>query len=204
MINYKQLSTIDLLKLVINENNNEVILNLVDRFGSLPEILIHSTEQELTSIKGISPKKAKQLIAFREVGRRLYEEPCLQNVKISCPEDIYDLVGPSLIHNHVENFKIILLNTKNVVTSIELISTGTLNASIVHPRDVFNIAIRKNANSIILIHNHPSGDPTPSNEDISITNRLIEVGNLVGIKVIDHLIVGSSQRYISFKEKNLI
>lgn len=204
MLNYKDLSNVDLLKLVINENNEEIVLDLIDKFGSLPEIIIYSTEQELTSVKGVGPKKAEQIKAFREISRRIYEEPYLQGVKITGPEDVYHLVGPSLIHQQVENFKIILLNTKNIVTSIELISIGTLNASIVHPRDVFNVAIRKNANSIILAHNHPSGDPTPSNEDISITNRLIDVGGLVGIKVLDHVIIGSSGKHLSFKEKNLI
>ena len=101
-----------------------------------------------------------------------------------------------------EHFRIAILDTNQII-AIENISIGTLNASIVHPRDVFNIAIKRNANSIILIHNHPSGDPQPSNEDINITHRLVEVGNLVGIKVLDHIIIGDN-RYISFKEKNLI
>lgn len=204
MINYKELNTIDLLKLVVSENNDEIVLDLIDKFGSLPEIIIHSSEQELLTIKGIGPKKAVQIKAFREISRRLYEEPIIKGSKITSPEDIYKLIGPCLIHQNVEHFKVILLNTKNIVTSIDHISTGTLNASIVHPRDVFNISIRKNANSIILCHNHPSGDPTPSNEDISITNRLVDVGNLVGIRVLDHIIIGSAQRYLSFKEKNLI
>ena len=102
-----------------------------------------------------------------------------------------------------EYFRIAILDTKNQIQCIENISVGTLNASIVHPRDVFKIAIKRNANSIILIHNHPSGDTTPSNEDISITNRLIECGNLVGIKVLDHIIIGDN-KFLSFKEKNLI
>ena len=102
-----------------------------------------------------------------------------------------------------ENFNIAILNTKKEVESIRHISTGTLNATIVHPRDVFQIAIRENAHTIILIHNHPTGDPTPSIEDINITNRLVEVGNIVKIDVIDHIIIGDNT-YYSFLENNLI
>src|SRR5690606_368061 len=102
-----------------------------------------------------------------------------------------------------EHFRIAILDTKNHIIAIEEISIGNLNSSIVHPREVFNIAIRRTANSIILIHNHPSGDPTPSREDINITNRLIEAGNIIGIKVLDHIIIGDN-RYLSFRERNII
>ena len=102
-----------------------------------------------------------------------------------------------------EHFKIAILDTKNQIISIENISIGNLNASIVHPREVFNIAIKRSANSIILVHNHPSGDPTPSTEDINITHRLIDAGNIIGIKVLDHIIIGDN-KYISFKQKNII
>ncbi len=97
-----------------------------------------------------------------------------------------------------------ILDTKNQIISIENISIGNLNASIVHPpREVFNIAIRKSANAVILVHNHPSGDPTPSTEDINITHRLIDAGNIIGIKVLDHIIIGDN-KYISFKQRNII
>lgn len=102
-----------------------------------------------------------------------------------------------------EHFRVILLNTKNQIISIEEISIGNLNSSIVHPREVFNIAIRRSANSIILVHNHPSGDSTPSTEDINITRRLIEAGNIIGIKVLDHIIIGDNN-YTSLKQKNII
>ena len=205
MIKYKELSNVDLLKLAICENNNDdVVTTLINKFGSVTEIMIHSTEEELSTIKGFGPKKVAQIIAYREIYRKLYEDPIVKGTKISSPADVYNLIGPSLIHKHVEHFKILLLNTKNVVTSIEQISTGTLNASIVHPRDVFKVALKKNSNAILLIHNHPSGDPTPSNEDISITNRLMDAGNLLGVKVLDHIIIGSVGKFLSFKDKNLI
>ena len=90
-----------------------------------------------------------------------------------------------------DSFRIMLLDTKNQIIVTEEISVGTLNASIVHPRDVFKAAIKRNSNSMILVHNHPSGDPAPSNEDINITNRLVDAGNLIGIKVLDHIIIGA-------------
>jgi len=103
-----------------------------------------------------------------------------------------------------ENFIIICLNTKNYIAGIHTISVGSLNASIVHPREVFKAAMLNNASSIILLHNHPSGDSSPSQEDITTTQRLIDGGNVLGIKVLDHVVIGSKFRYTSFKEQGLM
>jgi DNA repair protein RadC len=205
IINYRNKRNIDLLKLMINEENNvgveEEILN---RFGdNIAEILLHSTEVELTAIKGIGPKKAAQIIAFREIVRRLYEVNSVDNTKITCPKDVFDLVKGNLMHEEVEHFQILILDTKNKVKNIENISTGSLNSSIVHPREVFNTAIRRRAANIIAVHNHPSGDTKPSREDISITERLEKAGEMVGIKLLDHIIVGNCS-YLSFKEEGII
>ena len=126
--------------------------------------------------------------------------------KITDPEKIHliSIEGLEVHLQTVESFYIFTLDTKNKINGMFEVSRGTLNASIVHPRDVFQRAIMQNANSIILMHNHPSGDPIPSNEDINITNRLIDAGNLLGIKVLDHIIVGDENNYISFKGENLI
>jgi DNA repair protein RadC len=102
-----------------------------------------------------------------------------------------------------EHLKVIMLNTKNVVIFIKDVSVGSLNSSIVHPREVFCDAIRKSSASIVICHNHPSGDPTPSNEDVNITYRLKECGKLLGIDLLDHLIIGNG-RYISLKEKGIV
>lgn len=122
--------------------------------------------------------------------------------KITSPSNVYDILENYIGDSDREHFVILLLNTKNEINAIHTVSTGSLNASIVHPREVFKIAIIKNSCSIILAHNHPSGKTDPSNEDINITNRLIDAGNLLGIKVLDHVIIGNG--YLSFKEKNLI
>ncbi len=126
--------------------------------------------------------------------------------RITQPDTILNIAIDGLqIHQQaIESFYMFTLDTKNKVTGIFEVSRGTLNASIVHPRDVFQRAIMQNANSIILMHNHPSGDPAPSKEDVNITNRLVEAGNILGIRVLDHIVVGDEENYISFKERNLM
>ena len=126
--------------------------------------------------------------------------------KINSPEKVAEVAINVLeLHEQAEeSFYIFTLDTKNKITGIFEVSKGSLNSSIVHPREVFKRALLQNANSIILLHNHPSGDPTPSGEDIDLTNRLVEAGDLLGIRVLDHLIVGDQSNYISFKEKTLM
>lgn len=167
-------------------------LNLFEEYGAEQE-----EKTQLKSIKAYSLKLIKEKSVKYEVGI---------GVKIDHPERIHKIAieGLELHLQTVESFYIFTLDTKNKINGMFEVSRGTLNASIVHPRDVFQRAILQNANSIILMHNHPSGDPTPSTEDINITNRLQESGQLLGIKVLDHIIVGDENSYISFKEKNFI
>ncbi len=123
--------------------------------------------------------------------------------KISCPEDAMNLIQYLVDSSDREIFVVIALDTKNQPVSANICSVGSLNASIVHPREVFKMAILSNAASIIIGHNHPSGDVTPSKEDIEITKRLKEAGNILGIKVLDHVIVGYNS-YKSLKEESFI
>lgn len=126
-----------------------------------------------------------------------------KNRRISCPNDAYNLSISFLKDIDREVMLVITLDTKNQPNSISICSIGSINTSIVHPREIFKTAILSNASSIILAHNHPSGDPTESPEDIKITQRLVEAGKLIGINVIDHIVVGEN-RFISFKEKGLL
>ena len=202
------LSNAELIAIIIRTGSNEdTAIDLATRILNLDNrgiaYLADATLQELTSVKGIGNSKASQILAAIEIGKRLNRRGPQDKVKITSPSVLADLVMDDMRYLNKEYFKIAILDTKNQIIVIENISVGTLNASIVHPRDVFKIAIKRNANSIILIHNHPSGDTTPSNEDISITNRLIDAGNLIGIKVLDHIIIGDN-KFLSFKEKNLI
>ncbi len=126
--------------------------------------------------------------------------------KINSPEKVAEVAINVLeLHEQAEeSFYIFTLDTKNKINGIFEVSRGSLSSSIVHPREVFKRALLQNASGIILLHNHPSGDPAPSREDIDITNRLIEAGDLLGIRVLDHLIIGDENNYISFKEKTLM
>lgn len=166
-------------------------------FNSLREI-----KNELPLLPLTKLQKLK-LEAFYEMAVRYSKEDRGTKTKITSPDVVSNLLMDEMKFLQKEEFKILILDTKNQITKVETISIGTLNASIVHPREVFKTALLNSANSIILVHNHPSGDPTPSNEDINITNRLIDAGTLLGIKVLDHIILGDN-RYLSFKEKNLI
>jgi DNA repair protein RadC len=161
------------------------------------------TLEELQEIKGIGLAKAVQIQAALELGRRMSSTLRPENFLLSSPQEVASFLMEEMRYYRKEYFKIILLNTKNHIISVEDISIGSLNSSIVHPREIFNLPVKKSAASIILVHNHPSGDPTPSREDLEVTKRLVEAGNLLGINVLDHIIVGEG-KFLSFKEKGLI
>jgi len=174
---------------------------LLTQFGSLQKIAEASIE-ELSSIKGIGLAKATQLKAVFEIGRRLSTQtPAYKSKELTDPKKVYRLIKSKLKDYHKEHFYIIALNSRN--HSIAEVSVGSLNASIVHPREVFAEAIKNKAASVIFAHNHPSGDPEPSEEDLVITKRLTEAGKILGIEIVDHIIAGKSG-YFSFKEKEMI
>lgn len=159
--------------------------------------------QELSGIKGIGLVKAITVSAALELGLRLAEEPSRRKMVIHSPQDVADYVMPRLRYETKEHFLAMLLNTKNCVLATPVISIGSLNASIVHPREVFAEAIKYSAAAMVLVHNHPSGDPTPSREDILVTQKLMQAGEIMDIAVLDHIIIGDS-KYISVKEKGLV
>ncbi|CAM4488625.1 RadC family protein [Paenibacillus typhae] len=156
--------------------------------------------EELTNIKGIGPAKAVQLKAGIELGRRMANSRLTEPVIIRSPQDAAEILTEQLRYLQKEHFVCLFLNTKNHVIAQETLSMGSLNASIVHPREVFRAAMKCSSAAIICAHNHPSGDPAPSPEDISLTTRLVQAGEIVGIDVLDHLIIGDS-RFVSLKEK---
>ncbi|MCA0755276.1 DNA repair protein RadC [Paenibacillus sp. N4] len=175
---------------------------LLKQCGSLRNLMDMSME-ELTAIRGIGPAKAVQLRAGIELGRRLSRSSPADIVTVRRPQDAADYVMDELRYLKKEHFVCLFLNTKNHIIARETLSVGTLNASLVHPREVFRAAIQRSSASIICAHNHPSGDPTPSPEDISLTKRLVEAGQLVGIEVLDHLVIGDG-KYISLKEQGFL
>ncbi|OEH91462.1 RadC family protein [Bacillus solimangrovi] len=175
---------------------------LLKHFDGL-RLLKNATIQELTDIKGIGEVKAVQLLAAVEIGKRMGRLQFEQRYVIRSPEDGANLVMDEMRFLTQEHFVCLYLNTKNQVIHQQTIFIGSLNASIVHPREVFKEAFRRSAASIICVHNHPSGDPSPSREDIEVTKRLVECGKLIGIELLDHLIIGE-KKYVSMKEKGYV
>jgi DNA repair protein RadC len=168
---------------------------LLSRYESVRELASQDV-RELLRVNGLGPAKAAQLVAAFEIGRRVEADPGKDRIKISAPEDVARIFIPLMRDLKQEEFRVVLLNTANVVIGIQTISTGGLAASIVEPRAVFQRAVLANAGGIICVHNHPSGNPEPSAQDISITKRLVEAGTLMGIPVHDHVII-AGKRYTS-------
>lgn len=186
-----KLSSLQLAERVINQN--------ADGLRNLANI----TLEELMDIDGIGQAKAATVVAAVELGKRISVSEAIQRGKISCVEDVVDIFMERLRYLKKEMFEVLLLDTKGNIISSENISIGDLCSSVVHPRETFKSAIKKSAAAIIFVHNHPSGDPTPSNEDIAITKRLIEAGNILGISVLDHIIIGDGV-FVSMKASDLI
>jgi DNA repair protein RadC len=162
-----------------------------------------ATLEEMTEIKGIGSAKAIQILAAVEIGRRIANINYTDRYVIRSPEDGAKYVMNDMRFLTQEHFVCLFLNTKNQVIHKQTVFIGSLNASIVHPREVFREALKRSAASIIALHNHPSGDPTPSREDIEVTKRLVECGKIIGIDLLDHLIIGEN-KFVSLKEKGYL
>ncbi|KJS75677.1 MAG: DNA repair protein [Desulfotomaculum sp. BICA1-6] len=161
------------------------------------------TPEEYMKLPGIGKEKAVRLNASFELARRLARVMPEDKPSIKSPENAAALVMEEMRHFDREHFWALLLNAKNQVLAREVISIGTLNFSAIHPRELFKAAIKRSAAGVILVHNHPSGDPTPSRQDIEATTRLVDAGNIVGIDVLDHLVIGDN-KFTSFKSQGLM
>ena len=176
---------------------------LLSKFGNLKNLASASIE-ELTQIKGIGPAKAAQIKATFELSKRLENSSGeATKITVKSPEDVVKTARNLLKGKKKEHFLVICLDTRNHLIKTSTVSIGSLDCSIVHPREVFKDAISSSAASVIFIHNHPSGDPTPSEDDIKMTKRLIEAGEIIGIEVLDHIIICDSE-HLSMKAKNLV
>lgn len=200
------LSNIELLAILLRTGSSkESVFQLAQKIlTELKSIqnLYDVTIEELTKIRGIGPAKAVQIKAAIELGKRIVKKAPLDKISINSPKDVANLLMEDMRYLKQEHFITLLLDTKNNIVSKETISVGSLNSSIVHPREVFKPAIKKSVSSIVIVHNHPSGDPAPSQEDINVTKRLINAGEILGIDVLDHVIIGDL-KYFSLKEKGL-
>src|SRR5262245_38038082 len=170
--------------------------------GSLRRLSV-AQHAELTRIAGIGPAVAARLTAALELGRRLAREGPLEKIRIEGPQDVYERCGPGLRDLPHEEFHLLLLNTQHGLIRELIVTRGTLDTSLVHPREVFRTAIAENAAALILVHNHPSGDPVPSPQDREVTAQLVVAGQVIGIPVLDHIVIGDA-RYVSFVESGLI
>ena len=201
------LSNAELLAIILRVGTPEysavgLAEHMLGRFNGLKGIATASVE-DLSSIKGLGTAKAAQIQAMVELGKRLAASVGHSRPTIRSPQDAADLLMPELRDEPQEHFKGIFLNNKNEVLKIRTITIGSLNASIITPRELFREAISSNGASVIIAHNHPSGDPAPSKEDIDVTKRLLQAGQMIGIEVLDHIIIGDG-RWVSLKERGLM
>jgi len=204
----ESLSLQELLSLIFGRGvKGESVINisqkLISTFGSLGQLSEASIE-ELKKIKGLGLAKACQLKACFEISRRLENKENLnKNKVINSPKDIFSLLKEKVINFHKEYFMIVSLDNRNKVINVDTVSVGTLNSSLIHPRETFETAIKNHAAAIIICHNHPSGELKPSEDDLVVTQNLVKAGKLLGIEISDHLII-TKDGYFSFKEKKII
>jgi DNA repair protein RadC len=205
----QSLSEAELLAIILRNGNASTGASAIDharlllnQFGGLKGIDEASTS-ELSTVKGIGPAKVAQLKACLEIAKRIGSQKWQAGQPLHCAEDVYRHFRENLAGEKREQFYVVLLNNKNRKIREVKISEGSLTASLVHPREVYNPVIRESAAAVIFVHNHPSGDPAPSPEDIDITKRLKEVGDVMGVRVLDHVVIGHD-RYFSFNEKGLL
>lgn len=202
MLNQANLSVMDDEELLAAILEKSVARELMAEYGSIQNILLQSSEQELEIIKGIGTAKARKIQCIAEIVKRIYRINNVLRSVIKTPEDVFKRMM-DMQFLAVEQFRVIYLNTKNGILAEEIVAQGTINATIVGGREIFRRAVKLLSASIILIHNHPSGNILPSQEDIAITRRLVEAGKLLDITVLDHIIIGRGQ-FESLKEKGIL
>lgn len=207
----EQLSDAELLSIIIRTGSREdSSLDLASKILALnyPKEgilgLLHLSLPELMTVKGIGSVKGIQLLCVGELSKRIWKRKARErSVSFHEPREIADFYQEDMRHQKQEQFYIMLFNTKQILIRDILLSQGTVNASLATPREIYIEALRYQAVSLILVHNHPSGDPHPSEDDIRLTKRVEEAGKLVGIRLLDHIIIGDAS-YVSFRERGLI
>lgn len=193
---------------VVGQSVMNLAQELLSKFGSLRGVVDASLEQ-LQEVTGLGPAKALQLKACLEIARRVVkedvkkEETRNRSKAVASAQDVFEVVSPLVGNYKKENFFVVSFDNRNRVLGVDRVAVGTVNANLVHPRETFEVAIRRNAAHIAVAHNHPSGDPQPSESDIVVTKRLAEAGKLMGIQLLDHVIFSKTNVY-SFKENGLV
>lgn len=197
------LSDASLLALLIGEDHEEAGRALLEAHP-VSDALWRVSAEDLTGLPGVGPAGAARVLACLEMSRRASVWRSSRRRMISTPEDVVDLCWPQLRGADREHFWSLALNTKNHLLRMVEVSVGSLNASIVHPRELFKEAVRLSAASVVVVHNHPSGDPSPSGADIQLTRRLVKAGDVLGIEVLDHVVIGDGGEHSSLRELGLM
>lgn len=208
-MDYKDLSNLsnnndtELLSIILG-TKPEIIKEAVAEYNSVPNFINNYSVKDILKIKGLGKGTITKLEALWELYNRFSINKKLEkNYIISKPEDIYDLVKDDMKYFEQEHFRILMLNTKNIVINIKDIFIGASDSSVIETRKVFKEALKYNAKNITICHNHPSGDPDPSKEDVNISLRIKEAGKIIGIDLLDHIIIGDN-RFVSLKYKGII
>ena len=188
----------ELLSIIVEPCGRAAAEAVLAECGSVQQ-LPRETADDLARIDGLTPRRAARIVAAVELGRRTLTRPAPPGQRLGSPREVATYLLPAYGSHPVERFGIISLSTKHHMLRTTLVSSGTLDASLVHPREVFRAAAMHRAAAIVLFHNHPSGDPTPSSDDVALTARIHEAGLIFGIEVVDHLVLADT-RYCSFKE----
>ena len=198
-MNLEYLSDVELLE---NFMPKEAAQNILHEYSSIYNVVNCATEKQLKSFNGITAMRAKKILCIRELISRMQREKQQKLKIITTPKDVIEYFR-FLEDKEIEEFWVMMLNTKNGIINSKCVSVGILNAALAQPREIFNVAVRHMASSIIVAHNHPSGDCTPSTEDIAVTKSIIKAGKLLNIDCLDYIIIGK-QKSISLKQEGVI
>jgi len=188
-----------LLAVLVGERGDTGVQRLLEQHP-IPDGLWRVRAEDLVELDGIGPAGAARLLACLEMSRRAASWRSTARPSIHTPEDVVDLCSTQLRGLDREHFWCLSLNTKNRLLRLSEVSVGSLNASIVHPRELFKEAVKASAASVVVVHNHPSGDPTPSGADIQLTRRLVKAGDVLGIEVLDHVVIGDGGEFSSLRD----
>ena len=197
------ISDVGLLSIVIGEASARRAEALLAEHP-IPDGLWRVCAEDLVAFEGIGPASAARVLACLEISRRASAWRSARRPTISTPEDVVDLCGAQFRGLDREHFWMLALNTKNQLVRMAEVSVGSLNASVVHPRELFKDAVRVSAASIVIVHNHPSGDPTPSGADVQLTRRLVKAGDVLGIEVLDHVVIGDGGDHASLRDLGMM
>jgi DNA repair protein RadC len=198
------LSITELLQVFLDSRSDPLLpLRLLNQWSTLSE-LAHANPADLMSVEGMSRMRLARLRAALELGRRMLTEPLQERPLVRAPSDVADLLIPEMAGLEHEQMRVVLLNTKNRILGMPLVYQGSLHTTVIRVGELFRDAVRQNAAAIIVAHNHPSGDPTPSPEDIAVTKEIVKSGKLLDIDVLDHMVIGGANaRFVSLKERGL-